>query len=266
MKKKFIRKLTDINKEYNKKWNLVLKSVDKTKFNKERPLEYLKELNLKWLNPIKVRNPEFVLHNNVIKADQDTKMFFFINYFSDLIFKLTDNYNYVIELGSGSGLRSVVGSNKTKFISCEINKYGRLVQKKISKKLNKNTLEIEFDFNKIKTLGKFKHLKKKCFLSFTFFEQISQISDESFRYLSKTFKNTDFFFFEPIIFKNDKNPISKFNQVYCFKNKYNSNLLSLLKKYGKNIKIKKNLFCFSYSPNNLKNGANVISLIKGRFK
>ena len=76
-------------------------------------------------------------------------MFFFINYFSDLIFKLTDNYNYALELGSGSGLRSVVGSNKTKFISCEINKYGRLVQKKISKKLNKNTLEIEFDFNKI---------------------------------------------------------------------------------------------------------------------
>ena len=104
------------------------------------------------------------------------------------------------------------------------------------------------------------------FLSFTFFKQISQISDESFRYLSKNFKNTDFFFFEPIIFKNDKNPISKFNQVYCFKNKYNSNLLSLLKKYGKNIKIKKNLFCFSYSPNNLKNGSNVISLIKGRFK
>ena len=118
---------------------------------------------MKWLNPIKVRNPEFVLHNQCHQSRSRYQDVFFINYFSDLIFKLTDNYNYAIELGSGSGLRSVVGSNKTKFISCEINKYGRLVQKKISKKLNKNTLEIEFDFNKIKTLGKFKHLKKKCF-------------------------------------------------------------------------------------------------------
>ena len=261
-----MRKLINIQKEYNNKWGKVLNSLNKTKYDPENQVDYLKDLTKTIINPFKLNNKQIVFKNCILKADIDVKQFFFISYFSNLIYNLTKKYNSVIELGSGFGLRSLVGSKKTRFYCCELNEKGRLVQKKLSKKLKKKTSTVFFDFNKIQSLNKFKKLQNKCLMSFTFFEQISNIDEKRFKFLSEVFKKTNFIFFEPVIFKKDKNIISNYNRKYCKKNKYNNNLIILLKKYAKNIEVEKNLFCFSYSPNNLNIGSNVISLIKGTFK
>ena len=126
-----MRKLINIQKEYNNKWGKVLNSLNKTKYDPENQVDYLKDLTKTIINPSKLNNKQIVFKNCILKADIDVKQFFFINYFSNLIYNLTKKYNNVIELGSGFGLRSLVGSKKTRFHCCELNEKGRLVQKKL---------------------------------------------------------------------------------------------------------------------------------------
>jgi hypothetical protein len=140
-----------------------------------------------------------------------------------------------------------------------------MAQKKITSKINQNTEPFYFDFNDIKSLKNFKTMKNKCVLSFTFFEQISKINETDFKELTKIFKNTHFIFFEPLII-NDNNEISIYNKKYCKSNNYNNNLINLIQKYSKIYKLTKNVFCFSYSPKNIKIGTNVISMVEGSFR
>jgi len=96
-----MRKLNNIQKEYNNKWGKVLNSLNKTKYDQENQVDYLKDLTKTIINHSKLNNKQIVFKNSILKADIDIKQFFFITYLSSFIYNLTKKYNNAIELGRG---------------------------------------------------------------------------------------------------------------------------------------------------------------------
>lgn len=251
-----------VNKTFNPAFKKVLVNIDKFKNFQDDIIKI--KLNSKNINSSK-KNTPCVLNNKIFNFSSEFKNFLHYDYINYLLKKSLPNQCSIIDLGAGWGYRSNI-NGKNPYYCAEYNKIAKKVIQKISKNYkNKKIKYVFFDAYDYKTIESFKKIKNPFFISTTFFEQITLIDENFFIKFKKILnKKIRFCFIEPVIFKTN-DIISKFNLNYCKQNLYSSNLLNCLNKAKAKYKIQKNVFCYSFSPKNLKKGTNVLSVISGHF-
>lgn len=262
-KKVKFRDLNLVNKTFNPAWKKALINIDKFK-NFQEDIVKIK-VNSKNINTSK-KNTPCVLNNKIFNFSSEFKDFLHYEYINYLLKKTLPNQCSIIDLGAGWGYRSFI-NGKYPYYGAEYNKLAKKVIQKISKNSKHKKIKyVFFDAYDYKTIESFKKIKKPFLISTTFFEQITLIDQDFFIKFKKILnkKKIHFCFIEPVIFKTN-DIISKFNLNYCKQNLYNSNLLNCLNKAKAKYKIQKNVFCYSFSPKNLKKGTNVLSIISGYF-
>ena len=234
--------MSNIYNEYNNYWKNIRNYIEgKKKFSLYDIYDITFNIECKEINNI-IQNGKYInINNNILEKYK----YFDISRHESLNENTINNYDLIIELGSGWGRNIFYYINKynlenTKIISGEYTEEGCEAQKYIKNNFYKtNNLDIYyFDYNNSNDF--FMNIEKKynniLVLTFWSIEQITYLNDNFFNNLLNMGGNIKCIHIEPIGWQISENSLMKEN-TSGYRSYYNKNLYPILKELKEKNKI-----------------------------